>query len=145
LSSFFITNLTFGSYTAISSILNIVYLIIISPFIFHFWIIPKIEKRLSTKLEYKQIIYRWQVFAKWFVPGMDIGLFIAVCYLVWRISGKKKIKIWEKDIVNAHALAQTNYDIAVAPRFEIFISFLTVINLLNLSALMTVNIIKLYL
>ena len=124
-------------------IIGLIYFLIAAPIIFHLFIIPKIEKRLGKKLQYKQVIYQWQVFAKWFVPVMDIGFFITILYLTWKITGKKKIEIWEKVTANAYALAQTNYDIAEASYFEIFMSFLSVIYMFYFGVIMVIQLIKL--
>ncbi len=59
---------------------------IIDPIAFKFFIIPKIEKRLGEKLQYKNPIYKWQIFSSWFMPPVDIAPTIVFHCLTWKIK-----------------------------------------------------------
>lgn len=114
-------------YISIFTMLNFIF---IFPIIFHAFVIPKIEKRLGKKLNFKQVIYKWQIFSSWFQPPVDIGMFISILYVTWKLTGEKVIKRWERDTTNAYALAQTNYDISQASFLELLMSFLSYLNML---------------
>ena len=101
-------------------------LLVICPIIFDFFIIPKIERRLRENLKYKLTIYNWQVFARWFVPPIDIAPTIFCQYLIWKFK-KQAPKNSNSSMLSA--LKQSSYDVSKASRFEIIMSFFVMFNI----------------
>lgn len=101
--------------------------LLIFPVIFNFYLIPKIEKKLCVKLQYRLEVYKLQSFSRWFVKPFDVGLVIVAQYLILKLKGSPS-KFWFNNPNNTLALASTQYDIRGASCAEIIVSFLVVLD-----------------
>lgn len=97
------------------------YLSIICPLLYKFWIIPKIGDRYHTRLLFNNPHY-FGATSRWHIPPYEVSIFIVAKYLNFR---KFPVK-------SAHAPMQNiNYDVTKAPKSEIFMSFFTLINFIS--------------
>ena len=95
------------------------YFLIIDPFIYHYWIIPIIQKRYKEKLIFDMPTYGLILLPGWFMPPTEIGFYIVCKYFGWEIPLTRNCYA---------ALKKIAYDIKMATKAEIVISFITVIN-----------------
>lgn len=92
-----------------------IYIILIGPLIFRFWVIPKVENRYRTKLIFNYPAYFYPG-SSWTAPHWEISYYIFFKYIGW-----------SKPLRNPNvALAKINYDVATASKAEIIMSFVTV-------------------
>ncbi len=128
-----VMNNVFGSYFNYWSVyvIAIVFInfMIVLPIVFKFFIIPKIEKRIGEKLQYKNPIYRWQIFSSWFMPPVDIAPTIISHYLIWKIKKRPPGKIFGFNPKSYSALVRIPYDVRQATWLEIAMSFLVIVNI----------------
>jgi hypothetical protein len=138
----YLHTLSFKEYGFFSFFITLIYSLLIDPIIFHFFVIPKIEKRVGEKLPYLNPLYNMQIFAKWFMPPLDIALSIVTNYCIYKLNGKKPGKMWGYNLKSYCALQHIKYDITQASRIEIFFSFLSAINMLNFCLIIIIGFIK---
>ena len=100
---------------------------ILMPFLFTFYIIPKIEKRLGKKLEFVMLNYNLLPGNKFLAGYFEISWCIVKKYLMWKL---KKSNFNEVRPSSKWALWRSNYRIEDASRFEIFISFFALTNII---------------
>lgn len=102
--SFTMLLFTFG--TTILGIINVV----INPFIYNYWIIPSIEKRIGKKLEFTIEVYN--TYPKFICKWYEIAL-----YIFAKETGMKFLIKNPKT-----ALLQVDYNVKQSTRFEIIYS-----------------------
>jgi len=100
------------------------------PILFHLFVIPRLEKTLEMKLEFKRPDYSarnriWRRFAG--VP-MDVGLYISIKYLLL-ILRRDTLKI---KIRPYSSLQKINFPVQDASKIGIILSLLFLINLVTL-------------
>ncbi len=99
----------------------VTFFVFVEPFIYHYWIIPKIESRYKMKLVFNMPGYGLVLFPEWFLAPGEIAMYIVFKYLGLGMPLTK----------NPYAaLKKINYDIKTASKAEIRMSFITVINFL---------------
>ena len=99
--------------------------------IFNYKVIPRIEKRLSEKLEFKYFP-GYYLFPKFMHPlgyWADIGGYIVWSYL-WHVPKKRE---------GQYALHYINYNIKDASRFEIVMSFLAIFTCIMVFVLLGIS------
>ena len=97
------------------------------PFLFTFYIIPKIEKRLGKKLEFVMLNYNLLPGNKFLAGYFEISWCIVKKYLMWKL---KKSNFNEVRPSSKWSLWRSNYRIEDASRFEIFIGFFALTNII---------------
>ena len=97
------------------------------PFLFTFYIIPKIEKRVGKKLEFVMPNYYLLPGSKFVTGYFEISWCIIKKYLMWKLN---KLNYNSIKPNSKWALWRSNYRIEGASRFEIFISFFALINII---------------
>lgn len=98
----------------------------IFPLIFNLIIIPKIEKKIGEKLEYRNIVYNMQplVLGKYY----EIMFYIVVKHMAFKLGfNSNKIKLGPR-----FALQLVNYDVQKASLFELFMCYLAFANIMQL-------------
>jgi hypothetical protein len=110
--------------------ISVVNFIVILPLTFNLYIIPKIEQRIGKKLQFNAVMYKVQIFSKWFYPPLEIGLDIVIKYLIWKITGNLPGDRWGYNPKDPSPLRQVHYDISQAPCFEIIMGFVAVLDTL---------------
>lgn len=104
-------------------IFSALYLVLIAPIVFNYFIIPKIEKKIGSKLEFINW-YEFYLFGKFSFRFAEIVSYIIIKYIALKLKkDPHKIKINSK-----MALMKINYDIKEASSIEIVMSFLTIIS-----------------
>lgn len=109
------------------------------PIFFHFLILPKIEKRIGKKLEYRSVLYKFQIFSQWVYPPIDIARGVVWRCFCW-IFFKKVEGRFEYSNINSSPLVRVGYDVRQASKFEIVISFLSFLNFYGAILLLGLNI-----
>jgi hypothetical protein len=103
-------------------------IVLFFPPIFNFIIIPRIEKKLGKKLQYRLQGYRFIPSNRYFLPAGDISLYIVIKYLMLKIAKNPNFKF--KKIYANLALETAEYPITMASHFEIVMSFIVIIDAL---------------
>ena len=99
---------------------------IILPLIFNFFLIPKIEKKIGKKLEYKHYIYQVALFGSFFGRYIEISYYMVVKFIASKLG-------FDPNKVNLGkllALQSVNYNIEEASYVEVGISFFALGNIL---------------
>lgn len=108
--------------SALIFIITTINVCIIIPVIFNFFVIPNIEKRYCKKLKYAKDIY--QLYPKFLYKNVDIATYIVACCSIF--AGKI---LNRKRDYSRYALYEINYTKENATKFEIIMSFFSIINL----------------
>ena len=102
--------------------------LILFPLVFWIFVVPGIESRIGKKLNFS---YSALPFGKYFCGYMELAFTITLMYLSLKIfKDKLKIKFDHFALVNA------KYDVSMAPRSELVISFLGFANMIFFLILM---------
>lgn len=97
------------------------------PIIFNLVIIPKIEKKVGTKLEYRNIVYDIQPFGLLIGKYFEIMFYIVVKHVTLKLGfNPSKIRLGPR-----FALQLVNYDIRQASYFELFMCYLALFNIVQ--------------
>lgn len=118
---------TFAIFLAFLGTFIGIYIILIAPLIFNFWIIPKIENRYKGKIDLtvnNESYYG--PFPNWSSRSLELSIYIFCKYIKFELPGVKDP--WKGRV--GYILKQKDYDIRIASRAEIVMSFLTVIFIL---------------
>lgn len=109
--------------TSLILIFSAINIIIISPVVFNYVIIPKIEKKLGTKLKFKTI-YDFFLFGNFSYRFLEVAIYIFLRYFFLKINPNY---VWK---YKNTALAKVNYDVRNASRLEIAMSFYSIISMI---------------
>ncbi len=107
-------------------IIGTISILTIFPLIFNLIIIPKIEKKIKAKLEYRNIVYNFQpiVLGKYF----EIMFYIIIKHVAFKLGfNPDQIKFGQR-----FALQLVNYDVRQVSWFELFMCYLAFANLIQL-------------
>ena len=104
--------------------ISITFSMLSMPFLFTFYIIPKIEKRLGKKLEFVMLSYYFYGM-KFAGSFYEISWCVVKKYLMWKSNKPNFNEVKPK---SKWALWRAPYRIEEASKFEIFISFFVSIN-----------------
>jgi hypothetical protein len=117
-------SMPFEFYLSVGGMFCGIYLLLINPILFKFWIMPKIEDRYGKLLRIKTEDYymKYTPLASWTLPQLDISGYIFCKYLKCELPGVKKP--WKKSL--SFKLKEINYDIKTASKAEIVMSFITI-------------------
>ncbi len=105
-------------------ILSAIYLIIISPLICKFYIVPRIEKKLGRKLGYSPLL-KFAPFGNCLDRQIEISKYIIDRYFAYKKRGEKSVPFG----YNLFALKQAGYTIDMVSKAELIFSFMVEINL----------------
>lgn len=104
------------------------------PIIFNFIIYPKVERRLGIKLRNWGAAIEAQLFGRFFFSPSLFSVYVLRQYFMLKFSKKFDfvLKKWNDKKKWRNDLTKGNYDIRNASKFEVFMSFFTVIYILLL-------------
>lgn len=104
------------------------YTVIISPLLYRYWIIPKIEKRYQEKVVYSPpILFASDPLQRIGVRSSMVSITIVLAYFGW-CFGIKRVR-------QNNGLYKINYDIKTASKAELIMSFVDVISFFLVFAL----------
>lgn len=122
---FIIKNITLYDYVLLLGVVCMAYFLI-SPILYRIWIIPKIENRYGRWLRINSDDYPYVPFASWFMPPLELSLYIMCKYTRCELPGVKKP--WKNTLTSK--LKEVNYDVTKASNSEIVMCFITVFTFL---------------
>lgn len=110
-----------GFILAITTILGVIYVLVISPIVFNYMIIPKIERKIGKKLEYHPLC-DYVFLGKWMCRQLEIAMYI---------FNRMLALIFENDYglpkyCNRFGLKKAGYTIKMASKCEIIMSFVLI-------------------
>ena len=102
----------------------------IIPFIFGFYIRPKIEKRLGKKFAVTDFVTRFSPVSRMSRGAPEMMLYIFIKYLILKATGKSSYKIkYLSAFLSTFALDKVGYKIEDAQKIEIFMSCLVFVDI----------------
>lgn len=106
---------------------------IVFPIVFHFKIIPDIERRLGRKIERWGVLVEMWALGKYTGAHLEVANFAVHQYFLVKLckNSDKAIEKFNKRRKPLDTdLARLGYDVRQAPKFEIIMSFLVVVSLM---------------
>lgn len=114
-----------GFISAVFMFFGAFYMLVISPIIFNFYLIPNIEKRIGKYLRYDPL-WGYMFLGMWMMPAFEVSGYIVRRYFALVFKGEHGLP--EKR--NRFALKKIGFTIDMATKFEIIMSFAYIINVI---------------
>jgi hypothetical protein len=99
------------------------YMTIVSPIIFNYFIIPKIEKKLGHKIGHHPLLDGIFI-GKWMYGDIEIAMYICNRFFAYIIRGDRGLP----KFCNRYALKKANYTIDMMSKIEIFMSIVLMLS-----------------
>lgn len=119
----FLFTMPYQVYFALLAILCAIYLLLIGPALYKFWIIPKIELSYGRPLKVKESDYPYIPFANWQGAVFLVSIYIFSKYIKWDFPGVKR----PPKHSFLFKLKEMNYDINKASRAEIVVAIVSML------------------
>ena len=124
--------LPYEVYFALLAVLCAIYLLLIGPALYKFWIIPRMKNQYRTNFKSEVVPYHYNFvfFANWQMPSLEISSYMVLQYILLKFFNRQ-IRGVKKTLEGSfwYRLKEINYEITNASKTEIVIGFITVFNI----------------